>query len=168
MALSRNDVVVVPGWGVGRVEAVEAMQVGEQTVRTYRISFGEESGRYWVPTDRVEAEGLRPPMDDAEIARTWELICSHELADKRAHWRKRQMRYHQMLMSNDPAELAKLIGELVAVQAHKRDKRQALSVQERELLDRAVRLMIGEIAAATGQEPDDVRATMDQTIAAAA
>jgi len=153
--------VVVPGFGVGVVEAVEKMEVETTPVELYRIGFGEDGGHMWIPLDRMGAEGVRGVMSEERVASTWETIESTVAPEERANWNRRQRRYNEALMSNQPKELAALIGELGAVQARK-----PLSFGERKIFDKARSLLVAEIVAATGQEASVVETRMEQALAA--
>lgn len=168
MKLKKGEHVVIPGCGVGRVEAKETMELGESQVETWRIYLGPDAGRYWVPVDRIQHEGLRPLMEPDRVKSTWKLIEEQEAPKKRAHWNQRRKRYQEMVMSNSPMELAKLIGELVAVRAKKKEKRQVLSFGERRLLEQAKELIVQEIAAATGKSETKIEERLDTVIASAA
>lgn len=166
MELKVDAMVVVPGLGVGRVGALEELDIGEQTVRAFPVNMGD-SGVYWVPEDRVDDQGLRAPMDADTAASIIEELADHTAPKKRASWRARQKRYQEMLTSNRPMELAALVGELAAVRRQKREKKQTLSFSERRLLEQAKELLIGEIQAVTGRARDALERAMTQALAPA-
>ena len=100
-----------------------------------------------------------------DLGRLWEALESQEAPDVRANWNRRRIRYTEMLSSNEPLQLAALVGELAAVQAQKRDKNQALSFGERQLLDQAQGLLVAEVAACTSRAPDEVQRELEQRLA---
>jgi RNA polymerase-interacting CarD/CdnL/TRCF family regulator len=151
MELKKNDLVVVPGLGVGRVEGLQEVSIGAGPVPFFCIDMGEESGLFWVPEDNVDACGIRRPMDKATAAGLIERIVEQEAPRKRANWRRRQKRYQETLVSNCPETLAEMIGELVAVRAAKRVKKQTLSFGESRLLERAMAMLFDELTLVTGK-----------------
>lgn len=159
MTFAVSDAVVVPGCGVGRVDAIETMEVAGEQVQLYRIVLGEEDAKMWVPTHRAEAEGLRPVMSEERVANTWQVIEAREAPEKRANWNRRQRRYNEMLMSNQPKELAEVLGELAAVRETK-----SLSFGERRIFERVRELLIGEIAAAGNVEREVIEKRMADTL----
>ncbi len=162
-----DEMVVVPGCGVGRVDAVEEMNLGDTSVETYRIDLGEELGKYWVPKVRADAEGVRRPMSADRVEDTWELIRSQTSPDKLPNWRNRRRRYEEMMLSNEPGELATLVGELVCERNRKREKKQVLSHHELRIFERTQTLIVQEIAAATGRTREVVRERLEEVMAEA-
>lgn len=160
MELKENELVVVPGLGVGRVQALQEMKVGNNAVRVFPVDMGEGGGVFYVPEDRVDSQGLRAPMDAKTAATIIEVIVEQEAPKQRANWRSRQRRYEEMLASNQPRELAALIGELAAVRVEKKKKKQTLSFVERRLMQRAKDLLFGELAAVT----DKTRAFFETSV----
>ncbi len=156
-----DDLVVVPGCGVGRIEAIEKMAVEDEEVELYRIDLGDGNGRMWVPTHLVGAQGVRPVMSSERAEQTWQVIKDQEAPEKRQNWNRRQRRYNEKLMSNEPLEMAELLGELAAVRAQKE-----LSFGERKIFERVRELLISEIAAALGEPRPKVEERMTATLAA--
>lgn len=167
MKLAENQLVVVPGLGVGRVEALQEMELGDATVRVFPVDMGEGGGVFYVPEDRVDGQGLRAPMDAATAATIIDSIAEVEAPAKRSNWRRRQKRYEEMIASNQPDELAALIGELAAVRRDKKKKKQSLSFVERRLMERAKDLLFGELAAVTDKTRAFFERSMQGALAAA-
>lgn len=165
MELSVGDVVVVPALGVGTVETKQAVDVGDRAVPAYRIDLGPDDGAYWIPEARLGQEGLRQPMAADEVADVLDTLGAQEAPVKRANWNRRRKRYDEMIAANDPAQLAALIGELVAVQVSKKEKKQTLSFGERRLLEKTRRMLVEEIAAATGDDVGVVDQRIDAVLA---
>ena len=105
------------------------IDVGGGPIEVFRIDLGPDDGVLWVPVGRLSVEGIRLPADEDHVEEAWELIPVQEAPKKRTNWNRRHRRYQEMLMSNQPKQLAELIGELVAVREAKREKRQTLSFQ---------------------------------------
>lgn len=164
MELSVGDEVVVPALGVGKVETHGPIEIGEETVSAYKIDLGPEDGYYWIPESRLGEKGLRPPMNKKDVKAFWKVLTSQKVPGKRANWNRRRKRYDAMLTSNDPTQMARLLGELVAVQSKKRKKKQTLSFGERRLLEKASALIAGEIAATTGDDLDEVLADLTKRL----
>ena len=160
MVYGVDELVVVPGCGVGRIEAVEEMDVEGEEVELYRIDLGEGNGRMWVPTHLVNAQGVRRVMTGDSAVEAWRVIEAQEAPDERQNWNRRQRRYNEKLMSNEPLEMAELLGELAAV----RNKKE-LSFGERKIFDRVRELLIEELAAATEQTRNNVERRMVQALA---
>jgi len=156
LELAIGETVVVPTMGVGVVEATERVDVGDAYVEAYRIDLGPEDGTFWIPQQQLGSQGLRPPISKDRLAAMWAEMLEQEAPKKRANWNRRRKRYSEMLASNEPLQLAALIGELSAVAAVKRTKKQSLSFGERQLLDKAQGLLAQEVAAARDCDVDEV------------
>jgi len=141
----QGENVVIPGCGVGRISAIETMEVEGERVQFYRIDLGEKFGLMWVPTLHVEDRGVRPVMSAEQAERTWEVIIQQEMPDVRAPWNRRQRRYTEMIMSNSPQSLAEVLGELSAVRRTK-----VLSFTEKKMFLQVWELLVAELAAAMG------------------
>lgn len=155
-----DELVVVPGCGVGQIDAVEAMDVDGEHVELYRINLGEGNGRMWVPTNLVETQGLRKVMSNESAEEAWAIISAQEAPEARQNWNRRQRRYNEKLMGNEPLELAGLLGELAAVRSTKE-----LSFGERKIFERVRELLVSEIAAASGKPRPQVEQRMTQVLA---
>jgi len=164
LKLEVGDIVVVPVMGVGTVCSTEPMDVGEGPIPGYRIELGPEEGYFWIPESQVGSQGLRPPIDKKDLKRLWETLECQEAPDVRANWNRRRIRYTEMLSSNEPLKLAALVGELAAVQAQKREKNQALSFGERQLLDQAQGLLVAEVAATTDRSREEVLQELEKRL----
>jgi len=155
-----DELVVVPGCGVGRVDAIEQMEIGEERVELYRIDLGDSNGRMWVPTNLVAAQGVRKVMSAKSAEEAWAVITAMEAPEARQNWNRRQRRYNEKLMGNEPMELAELLGELAAVRSTKE-----LSFGERKIFERVRELLVAEIAAASGEERGAIEQRMTEVLA---
>jgi len=142
-----GDSVVVPGCGVGLIEAREQIQMeGVGSLEAFRVNLGAQTGTTWIPVAMATPNRLRPVMSKDAIPATWEVMLAQEAPEKRATWNRRQRRYNEQISSPAPADLAALIGELAAVQVNK-----PLSFGEQRILEKARKLLADEIAAVLGQ-----------------
>ena len=162
MQVRVGDNVVVPGCGVGLVEAVESMDLSGtgNEEQLYRISFeNSDERRMWVPVDRVAEQNLRPVMSAELVEQTWEVIRSQEAPDARATWNRRQRRYSEMLMSNSPRSLAELLGS---------SPRRSGFPSPRSGCSVGWDLLVGEITTSTGEEREVIEARMEEVVPPAA
>ena len=157
-----GDKVVVPGCGVGLLEAREEMQMeGVGRLDVYRVNLGESAGTTWIPVAAATTDRIRPVMSSDAVPATWEVMSAQEAPEKRATWNRRQRRYNELISSGAPQDLAALAGELAAVQAVK-----TLSFGEVRLLEKARKLLVDEIAVALGQVAEEVDARFEARVIA--
>ena len=162
MELEIGDTVVVPVMGVGTVDANEEVDVGDGTVTAYRIDMGPDDGTFWIPEAQLGSQGLRPPITEAQLPLMWSTLAEQTSPEKRENWNRRRRRYDEMLASNEPLQLAALIGELMAVQADKAGKKQSLSFGERQLLDKTHALLAAEVSFTTGRPLPEIMTEITQ------
>lgn len=156
----KGDVVVAPGCGAGLVEDIEDVELGGESVQMYRIRVIDDEVRMWVPVGNARVQGIRSPVEASDVKELLQTIRDTVAPKKRATWNRRQRRYNELLMSNDPRQIAALLGELASVRSGK-----PLSFGERRLFDRAKRLFTAELKAAA-PDPKKVVLRLDEALAA--
>ncbi|MEO0605104.1 MAG: hypothetical protein AAF211_26985, partial [Myxococcota bacterium] len=142
------------------VDAIEQMTIEEEAVELYRIDLGQSAGRMWVPINLADAQGVRKVMSTESAEQAWQIITAMEAPEARQNWNRRQRRYNEKLMGNEPLELAELLGELAAVRSTKE-----LSFGERKIFERVRELLVSEIAAACGEERMQIEKRMNEVLA---
>lgn len=150
---------MVPACGIGTVLGVETMTVEGVSAQLYRIGLPDGSSS-WVPIDRLEAQGLRPVMDAETAAATLLVVTQEEAPEKRITWNRRQRRYREMLVSNEPKAIGSLVGELGAVLRVK----ERLSFGERRMFEQAKELLAAELALALGLSADAAMARLESAL----
>lgn len=160
MVFNAGDVVVTPGCGVGHIEEIDQVDIGDEPVKMYKILLQTTGMRMWVPTYRAEVDGVRRPIETEAVAKVLKVIRETKAPKKRSNWNRRQRRYQGLLMSNDPMQLAELLGELASVRQKK-----TLSFGERRLFERAHGLLLAELEAAC-ESGEDVAAKFEEALAA--
>lgn len=156
-----GDMVVIPGCGVGAIEDIEVVDLGEETVRTYKIYVKATAMHMWIPVSIAASKGLRAPVDLKRLKVLFEAIRQTTAPAKRTNWNQRQRRYNEQLMSADPLDLAQLLGELSAV----KHGGKTLSFGERRLFDRARDLFQSEVDHAT-DDAEKAAAQLEAALAA--
>ncbi len=159
MVFDEGDVVVAPGCGVGHIDSIEGVDLGgDESVQMYKIVLETNGMEMWVPTHRAVIDGIRRPMEASTVDEVLNTIRKTVAPKKRSNWNRRQRRYRELLMSNDPMQLAELLGELASVRQNK-----ALSFGERRMYERAKSLLGAELKAACD---DDVEERFEKALAA--
>lgn len=159
MSFEVGDYVVAPGCGVGVVESIEAIELGDTPTKMYKIHLESNDTTMWVPTWRVGVDGIRSPMTPEIVAKAMETMAETEAPKKRANWNRRQRRYNDLLMSNDPLQMAALLGELASVRREKK-----LSFGERRLYDRVRDMMEAELTAALDDDRESIVGKLDDVL----
>jgi CarD family transcriptional regulator len=144
LAFAPGDHVMIPSCGLGRIDALESVKMGDQMVRALRI-VGSDGLRVWVPVARA-TKSLRAVVTGDAVQGLLGIVRATVAPIKRANWNRRQRRYNEMLASNDAEQVAALLGELASVR-----QRKPLSFGERLIFERARVMLRDELRAACGE-----------------
>ncbi len=150
---SKGDLVVYPNHGAGTVYGVEEKTIlGEE--RRYYIVYVPDGGL----TLNIPAEGdtgLRSCADDEEVAEALEVLRGGP-EDMPAHWNHRLKHNQDKLRSGEISSVAEVVRDL---SAHGDDR--GLSTGERNLLAKARRILISEVALGKRLETREAEALVD-------
>lgn len=149
-----NDLVVYPAQGVGRIERVDHQEVGGAVCEFYIVRIMANNVTLMVPVNNAANVGLRR-LTTAEhageildnLARTTD--CPVYTGQ---NWNCRFREYSEKLKSQDLADVAQVMRELMLIGRSKE-----LSFGERRLLEQATALVTGEIAEVLGTPEQELR-----------
>jgi CarD family transcriptional regulator len=165
--LAVGDVVVYAAHGVGRVVAREKRVVlgGVQDILVLELADGLS---VTLPVERAR-ELLRPLLSEADLRRVQETLREdHTLSED--VWPKRRKDTQVKVAGGDPLGLAEVVRDCARREQRLIAKRTGshLSPSERDLYSRARRLLSGEIGVASGLEPVEADAWIEEQLAAKA
>jgi CarD family transcriptional regulator len=127
--------------------------------RFYHLAVLEKGGDLFVPIDKVESIGIRSLLKKSEILQLLE--CLKQPAEAADHYSQRIRDNAKLLSSGSASDLVELVASLTGV----KDKR-ALSYGEKKTLDRAKRLLIGEVAEVLQQTREAAEERVEQALKA--
>jgi CarD family transcriptional regulator len=153
---SKGDLVVYPNHGAGTVSGVEEKTIlGEE--RRYYIVYVPDGGLTLnIPADGHS--GLRSCADDEEVAEALEILRGGP-EDMPAHWNHRLKHNQEKIRSGEISSVAEVVRDL---SAHGGDR--GLSTGERNLLAKARRILISEVALGKSLEVDEAEALVDDAL----
>jgi CarD family transcriptional regulator len=153
---SKGDLVVYPNHGAGTVSGVEEKTIlGEE--RRYYIVYVPDGGLTLnIPADGDS--GLRSCADDEEVAEALEILRGGP-QDMPAHWNHRLKHNQEKIRSGEISSVAEVVRDL---SAHGGDR--GLSTGERNLLAKARRILISEVALGKSLEVDEAEALVDDAL----
>jgi CarD family transcriptional regulator len=153
---SKGDLVVYPNHGAGTVSGVEEKTIlGEE--RRYYIVYVPDGGLTLnIPADGHS--GLRSCADDEEVAEALEILRGGP-EDMPAHWNHRLKHNQEKIRSGEISSVAEVVRDL---SAHGGDR--GLSTGERNLLTKARRILISEVALGKSLEVDEAEALVDDAL----
>ncbi|MFT5684743.1 MAG: CarD family transcriptional regulator [Myxococcota bacterium] len=159
MNFKRGDAAVYPNCGVGVVEEIKKVDLGEGTTEMYIIQFPKDGTKVWVPTIQAKAQGLRKVMSAKKVEETYRAIRKQELPERMATWNRRFRTYSEKIQTNDPKEMGEVLGELAAIKNAKN-----LSFGERRIFRKVHALLVRELAIALNTKEDAISEKLDEII----
>ncbi len=153
---SKGDLVVYPNHGAGTVSGVEEKTIlGEE--RRYYIVYVPDGGLTLnIPADGDS--GLRSCADDEEVAEALEILRGGP-EDMPTHWNHRLKHNQEKIRSGEISSVAEVVRDL---SAHGGDR--GLSTGERNLLAKARRILISEVALGKSLEVVEAEALVDHAL----
>ncbi len=138
---AEGDLVVYPAHGVGRVDGIEELTIGDQAVRLYAISFEKDRMKLKVPVEKAEESGLRRLSSKERLKAAMETLQGRARI-RRTMWSRRAQEYEAKINSGDPVSIAEVLRDL------KRNTEQAeQSYSERQIYQAALERLARELAA---------------------
>ena len=149
----KGDLVVYPNHGAGTVSGIEEKTIlGEE--RRYYIVYVPDGGL----TLNIPAEGdtgLRSCADDEEVDEALEILGSGP-EDMPAHWNHRLKHNQEKIRSGEISRVAEVVRDL---NAHGGER--GLSTGERNLLAKARRILVSEVALGKHLKTGEAEALVD-------
>lgn len=153
--------VVHPAHGVGLVTEIKDMVISGRRNRYYIIEFPlNELDRVMIPVENAENLGLRLIADKKTIKECLRIIADSEtkylteLESESFH--KRHKEYVDRVQSGDVCEVAKVFKAL-----YERSRDRDLGLKEKFLMERAEKMIVGEIMYARDITQDKAQAVLD-------
>lgn len=146
-----GEFIVYPAQGVGRVEAVESRRVSGSEVEFFLVSLLSTEDQILIPVARATACGVRKVVDAEAALRALDTF-DRELPDwTGVSWIRRGRHYEEQLGRGELGEVAQVLRDLLHMKASG-----PLSFGQIQLIERATRMVVYEIALATGRAAADV------------
>ena len=135
---AEGDLVVYPNHGAGYVSGVEEKTVLGESRRYYVVYVPEGGLTLNIPADGES--GLRPCADEEGVAEALEKLRG-EAEEMPAHWNHRLKHNQEKLRSGEISRVSEVVRDLNAYGGER-----GLSTGERNLLAKARRILISEVA----------------------
>jgi CarD family transcriptional regulator len=156
--------VVYPFQGPCRIGAVIEKDFGGGPTNYYPLTVMDDSGDVlFVPVEKIETLGIRQLLGKSEIPKLLRRLSQKaETAvplSTALRWKQRAMDNSKLLASGSAFDLAQIIASLTAL-----DGTKALSPRDRQVLDRARKNLICEIAEVMGKTKLAVEQHVDNAL----
>jgi len=156
----KQDLMVVyPGHGVGRIQAIETREMAGESLEVLVILF-ERGMTLTLPIGKAGKSGLRTVISSSEMSASLLNLKARKRPGK-TMWMKRAREYNDKINSGHPDALIEVISEL-ATGGDKLDRSQG----ERQLYDVAIERLAREYAAVEGIALDVAITRLNEIVAA--
>ena len=141
-AFDVGDYVVYPKHGVGRVIELQEQEIAGMTLELYVLRFEKERMTLRVPTNKVEAIGMRKLSSDKTLREALDTLKGKPKV-KRTMWSRRAQEYDAKINSGDIMAVAEVVRDL-----YRSERQPEQSYSERQLFEQALLRMAREFIAA--------------------
>ena len=138
-----GDLAVYPAHGVGKIESIEAKQIGGSEQEFYIMRILETEMIIMIPVDNVDAVGLRQIIDSEDVPKVYGILKNRDVSLDNQTWNRRYREYMDKIKTGSVFEVAEVLRDLFLLKSDK-----DLSFGERKMLDTARSLLVKELAIA--------------------
>ena len=150
-AFKKGDIVVYPGHGVGKVDAVQVKTIGGTEHQFLEIKIHESGMKVMVPMFQVEAIGLRKVIPKKAVSEVYSIIQDRKAKVINQTWNRRHREYLQKIKTGSVHEIAEVIRDLLILSNGK-----DLSFGEKKMMDLAQSLLVNEISIVKARPQDKI------------
>jgi CarD family transcriptional regulator len=160
MKVTVGDKVVYPAQGLCLIGPIVNRIIDERTMTFYQlILLNDEGGDLFVPVDKVQEIGIRPPLKKSEIPKLLHhLKRPVTTADT---WKQRAANNRKLLASGSAFDLAEVLESLTELK-----EKRSLSFGESKLLEKAKMLLVSEISEVIGSTKEEAGRQIDEALRA--
>ena len=146
-----GEKVVYPAHGVGVIESIQAKTIAGTEKNFYMLRFLESDMTIMVPTENVDAVGLRRIIGKETVAKVYKILRDKRVEPDQATWNRRYRDYTDRIKTGSVIEIAKVLRDLFVLKGDKE-----LSFGERKMLDTARNLLVKELAIARAHPEEQI------------
>ena len=110
-SFKKGEFVVYPAHGVGEISGIEKMQISDQEVELYSVSFAKDKLVLKLPKHRVEEAGLRGLLSHDDFGKAVKTLQG-KAKIKRIMWAKRAQEYKTKIESGCQVMVAEVLRDL--------------------------------------------------------
>jgi CarD family transcriptional regulator len=138
-----GDMAVYPAHGVGRIEAIEKRDIGNQEQSFYVMRIIDSNMVIMIPVSSCDSVGLRTIIPPGDVPRVFEILRESDVKIPSQPWNQRYRSYMEKIKTGSVFKIATVLRDLYLL---KEDK--TLSFGERKMMDTARNLLVKELAIA--------------------
>jgi CarD family transcriptional regulator len=158
--LNSGNKVIYPYQGPCLIGPVINKVIDGSPISFYRLALLDDSGgELFVPVDKVQSIGIRPLLNRSDIPKLLDLLKEPSEADK--DWKQRANDNFKLLTSGSTFDLAEVVKSLTML-----GRKRELSFRESQTLEKARKLLIGEISEVMGETKSAAEEQIDEALRA--
>ena len=158
MILTIGNKVVYPSQGPCLIGPVIKKVIDGRPISFYQLALLDDSGgELFVPVDKVQTIGIRPLLNRSDIPKLLDLLKEPSETDK--DWKHRANDNFKLLISGSAFDLAEVVKSLT-----KLGRKRELSFRESQTLEKARKLLIGEISEVMGETKSAAEKQIDEAL----
>ncbi len=146
-----GDLAVYPAHGVGKIEKVEAKELGGTHEKCYVMRLLDNNLTIFIPIKNATTVGLRAVIDRTQADRVFSILGENATPSTSQTWNRRYRVYMDKIKTGSVFEVAEVFRDLYRIKADRE-----LSFGERKVLDMAQSLLLRELSIARDSEESDV------------
>jgi CarD family transcriptional regulator len=151
-----GDKAVHPAGGVAEVVSIEEKDIAGNRQRFYVLRLLDTGHKILVPVTTAGNCGLRRPISDKEIKEIFRILKVTDVQIDNQTWNRRYRGFMDKIKTGSVFEVAEVLRDLSRLKSCK-----ALSFGERQMLEKARRLVVKEIAVAKAKSEDKIQSEID-------
>jgi len=155
-----GDQVVYPQHGVATIQKIEDKEVLGEKQSYLVLELDEGDLTLMVPAAAVEEVGIRNLIGKDEVDEVLGILGKAKVTDGADNWSRRFKANSEKLRSGDIQMVAEVVRNLSI-----RDKQKGLSTGERRMLNRARRILAGELAVALKLDAEGAEEVLENALA---
>jgi len=140
-SFQKDDFVVYPTHGVGRIIGNERREIGGSKLELLVVRFEQERMTLRVPMEKVRTLGLRTLSSKKQMDQAITTLQGKARV-RRTMWSRRAQEYETKIKSGDPVSIAEVVRDL-----HRKTNQSEQSYSERQMYQAALERLAREFAA---------------------
>jgi CarD family transcriptional regulator len=150
MNFNIGDKAVYPAHGVGVIRSIEQKEIGGSPQQFYVVQIMTSGAILMVPISASAKIGLRPLADDGVLQDVYSILQTPRRVSQRA-WNRRFREFNDKLRTGAIGDVAEVLRDLTSLKSDK-----TLSFGEKNMLEKALGMVVSEISAASSRSENDV------------
>lgn len=154
-----GDQVVYPQHGVATIQKIEDKDVLGEKQSYLVLELDEGDLTLMVPASSVEEVGIRNLIGKDQVEEVLRVLRKGKITDGADNWSRRFKANSEKLKSGDVQMVAEVVRNLSI-----RDRQKGLSTGERRMLNRARKILSGEIAVALKLDAEEAESVLEDAL----